>query len=169
VSRIRILALVGLPVLVADFITKRLAVTYLQPPHSPHPVLGDAVRFTLAHNQRGVMGLPVGPYGRWWLIAANLVILGVLARLLRATESRHRVRGVALALVMGGAVGNLVDRMASSRGVVDFIDVGTTAWRYWTFNVADIAIDVGLVLLAGSFLRAARHSSPANQDRGVIG
>ncbi len=152
----RLVAAVSLPVLIADFVTKRLAVAFLQPPLTPHPVIGDAVRFTLTYNRKGVMGLPVGPYGRWLLIAATLVVLVVLWRMLRETGPGLRLRGVALALVAGGAAGNLLDRLAGGRGVVDFIDVGTRAWRFWTFNVADMAIDVGVALLAWTLWQPAK-------------
>jgi signal peptidase II len=55
---------------------------------------------------------------------------------------------VALALVTGGAVGNLLDRLRSPRGVVDFIDIGVGDIRFWTFNVADVGVSIGAVLLA---------------------
>ena len=152
-SRARVLILVALPALIADVATKRLAVAGLQPPLSPHRVVGDAVRFTLTYNRQGVMGLPFGPYSRWLLSGVTVVVLVVLARMLRATAPDQRLRAVALALILGGAVGNLVDRVASG-AVVDFIDVGTSAWRFWTFNVADMAVDVGVALLAWTMWRA---------------
>jgi signal peptidase II len=148
----RALLLAALPVLVADVVTKRLAAAFLQP-HVPHPVLGEVLRLTLTYNRQGVMGLPVGPYGRWLLIALTLVVLVVLFRLLRATGPGERLRAAALALVMGGACGNLLDRLLSGRGVVDFIDVGTRGWRFWTFNVADSAVDVGIALLIWALWR----------------
>lgn len=140
--------------LIADFATKRLAVAYLQPPHTPHAVIGEVLRLTLAYNRQGVMGLPVGPYSRWVFTGVTLVVLVVLARLLGATAPRERLRAIALGLIMGGAAGNLLDRLLSGRGVVDFIDVGTAGWRFWTFNVADMAIDVGVALLAWALWRA---------------
>lgn len=54
----------------------------------------------------------------------------------------------ALALVTGGAIGNLLDRLQSARGVVDFIDAGVGAHRFWTFDIADAGMTVGAVLLA---------------------
>ncbi|MCH8934427.1 MAG: signal peptidase II, partial [Gemmatimonadetes bacterium] len=53
-----------------------------------------------------------------------------------------------LGLVCGGAVGNLIDRIRSSRGVVDFIDVGIGVHRWPTFNIADSAVTVGAIALA---------------------
>ena len=156
-SKVRVLILVALPLLVADYATKRAAARYLQPPHSPHSVVGNAVRFTLAYNPQAVMSLPAGPHARWVLIGATVIALLVLAHLLRTTGAGQRVRAIGLALVIGGAGGNLLDRVASGRGVVDFIDVGVGAWRFWTFNVADIGIDVGAALLALAMWRAAAH------------
>ncbi len=62
-------------------------------------------------------------------------------------------RPIGLALLIGGATGNLLDRMTSSRGVVDFIDVGLGGWRFYTFDVADAGITVGAALLAWAFWR----------------
>ena len=56
---------------------------------------------------------------------------------------------IALALVCGGAIGNLIDRVASAKGVIDFIDVGVSEITRWpTFNVADMAVSFGAFLLA---------------------
>jgi signal peptidase II len=58
-----------------------------------------------------------------------------------------------LGFIAGGAAGNLIDRVLSSAGVVDFIDVGIPSWRWPTFNVADIAVSCGAVALALSLWR----------------
>jgi signal peptidase II len=155
----RALALVALPIWVADFVTKWLADAYLWPPHTAHRVLGDVVRFTLGYNRQGVMGLPVGPYSRWILSAVSIVLLGVLVRLLYETHAHEKLRATSLALIIGGALGNLLDRLMSGRGVVDFIDIGIGTWRFWTFNVADVAIDIGIALFAWTLWRAARRSA----------
>lgn len=152
-TRARALLLVALPVLAADVATKRLVVAGLEP-HVPHRLAGDAIRLTLTFNRQGVMGLPVGPDARWLLTGLTLVVLVVLARLLRDTSPGERLRAFAIALIMGGACGNLLDHLLSARGVVDFIDVGTSGWRFWTFNVADMAIDTGVALLALALWRA---------------
>jgi signal peptidase II len=85
----------------------------------------------------------------------------VLVRLLYETRAHEKLRAVSLAMIIGGALGNLLDRLMSSRGVVDFIDVGIGTWRFWTFNVADMAIDIGIALFAWTLWRAGRHSSSA--------
>jgi len=157
-SGARALALVSLPVWAADFVAKRLAVAYLQPPHAPHRVIGESLRFTLAYNRQGVMGLPVGAHGRWILSGVSIVLLAVLVRLLQTTRASDRLRAASLAVIIGGALGNLLDRLASGRGVVDFIDVGVGSWRFWAFNLADVAIDVGVVLFAWTLRRDARNA-----------
>jgi signal peptidase II len=155
----RALALVALPVWVLDVVTKRLAVALLQPPGAPHQVLGDLVRLTLGYNRQGVMGLPVGSYSRWILSGVSLVLLAVLMRLLHEARADERLRTTSLALIIGGALGNLLDRLVSGRGVVDFIDIGIGARRFWTFNLADVAIDVGVALFAWTLWRRGDRSA----------
>jgi signal peptidase II len=87
----------------------------------------------------------------------------MLAHLLRETRDDDTPRTVALGLVTAGAIGNLIDRLRSDRGVIDFIDVGVEGWRFWTFNVADIGVSCGAVLLAIVLWREerSRHTQPA--------
>lgn len=148
-------ASVALALLLADCATKRAAVQYLQPERTPHDVVGTTVRFTLGFNRQAVMGLPAGPYARWVLVVAMIVGIAILVRLLRDTRPGERARAIGLALLLGGAAGNLVSRLISSRGVVDFIDIGVGTWRFWTFNVADIGISTGAALLVWALWRAA--------------
>jgi signal peptidase II len=69
----------------------------------------------------------------------------------------------ALALVCAGALGNLFDRIRSPYGVVDFIDIGVSGWRFWTFNVADSAVTVGALVLAWSLSREEREERHARE------
>src|SRR4051812_50064542 len=71
----------------------------------------------------------------------------------RTSPVGDRFRQLALGLVAGGAIGNLIDRVRSGRGVVDFLDVGVGALRWPTFNVADIAVSCGAIALAISLWR----------------
>ena len=79
---------------------------------------------------------------------------------------------IALALVCGGAVGNLIDRIRSRIGVVDFIDIGFGDWRWPTFNVADMAVSIGAFLLAWALwvkrTSANRFRVGARDDARVI-
>ena len=87
-------------------------------------------------------------WSRPLLILMTVVSLVVLWQLYRRALPTARALAIALALVCGGAIGNLLDRVSSARGVVDFIDVGVGAHRFWTFNVADAGITIGALLLA---------------------
>jgi len=71
--------------------------------------------------------------------------------------------GPALGLVCGGAVGNLIDRVTSARGVVDFIDVWIGPFHWPTFNVADMAVSCGAVLLALILWNEGRREEPARR------
>ena len=134
--------------LLVDQATKGMAAYALAPEGFPHPVVGDWVRLTLVHNPGAAFGWHLGPWSRWIFLALTVVVLRVLWRMYRETRDRDNLRTLALALVCSGAVGNGIDRLRSSRGVVDFLDVGAGAFRWPTFNVADIAVTGGALLLA---------------------
>lgn len=131
-----------------DVATKYLAHVRLQPEYMPRDVLGDTLRWTLLYNPGAAFGLHLGPYSRWIFLAITIVMLGVVWQLYRNTPNDRWVRAVALGLVAGGAMGNFINRIWSERGVVDFIDVGIGASRWPAFNVADIGVTTGAVLLA---------------------
>jgi len=135
-------------IVVADVITKALAVYSLVPQRMPHEILGATVRLTLVYNPGAAFGLHLGEYSRWIFMALTAGALFILGRLYRATRDGDLIRTLAIALVCGGAVGNLIDRIRSSAGVVDFIDVGIGDMRWPTFNVADMAVSIGAFLLA---------------------
>ena len=133
--------------LVTDCATKR-AVEHRLALGELKPVVGDVVRFTLSYNQNAAMSIDLGGDSRRTVLSvltiAALLVLGVLYHRTRPSE---RLRVIGVALVAGGALGNLLDRIRSSAGVVDFIDVGVAQVRFWTFNVADMGITAGAVLL----------------------
>jgi signal peptidase II len=118
-------------------------------------VFGDAewFRWTLVYNPGAAFGLHLGPYSRWIFLALTVGALGILYHLYRTTEDGNRWRVMAVGLVTAGAIGNLIDRIISPNGVVDFIDVGVGDMRWPTFNVADMAVSVGAILLAAVLWR----------------
>jgi signal peptidase II len=130
-----------------DFVTKALAAR-LTPAGFPHEIYGEWIRFTLVHNPGAAFGLHVGTYSRWIFMVLTIVALVILGRLYVATRPGDVVRTISLALVCGGAVGNLIDRVRSIAGVVDFIDIGFGDSRWPTFNIADMAVSLGAFLLA---------------------
>ena len=130
-----------------DFLTKAWAVEQLVPRHMPHRIIGDVLRFTLAFNPGAAFGMHLGPGSRWIFAALSVVIVVVL---MRATADLTRVSKVAslgVPVIVGGAIGNLLDRIRLREGVVDFIDLGVGSVRFWTFNVADTAVTIGAACL----------------------
>ncbi len=134
-------------VAVVDSATKALAASRLVP-QFPHAVYGEWVRFTLVHNPGAAFGLHVGTYSRGIFMVLTILALIILGRLYTATRPGDVVRTLSLALVCGGAIGNLIDRIHSTAGVVDFIDIGFGDSRWPTFNIADMAVSLGAFLLA---------------------
>jgi signal peptidase II len=141
----------------ADCGSKRLVVERLPVEHVPHEIFGDVLRFTLAYNEGIAFGIQFG--SRWVYAAMAVAVLGLLWRLYRDTSAHDRWQAAALGLVCGGALGNLVDRIRWTRGVVDFIDVGAGGYRFWTFNIADMGVTIGAVMLAIGLLRAQPEES----------
>jgi signal peptidase II len=95
-----------------------------------------------------------------------IVALFVLGAMVRQTHESQWFRISALGLVCGGALGNLVDRVRSARGVVDFIDVGVGALRWPTFNVADMAVTCGAISLALVLWNEGRRAEERGEDPG---
>src|SRR3989442_404723 len=136
-------------VVAADLVTKLLAESLLAR-HLPVQVIGDYVQLRLVYNQCAAFGLCLGAYSRWIFFGLAIAALFVLRSMVRSARPGDRFRIVSLALVCAGAVGNVVDRLRSAQGVVDFVDVGIGSARWPTFNVADSAITVGAIALAVS-------------------
>lgn len=111
-------------------------------------VIGSYVRLTYIHNPGAAFGIHVGEYSRVIFLALSVVALVALAGMYWATPARDRVRLASIALICAGAVGNLIDRVRSHAGVVDFLDVGIGDLRWPVFNVADIAVTTGAIFLA---------------------
>jgi len=145
----------------ADCATKRLVVENLRTDAQPTPIVDSFVRLSLSYNPGTAFGFNLRQYlgdgARWAMVALMLAMVGMLIALYRSMNARSRVAGIALGLACGGAFGNLYDRIRLPAGVVDFIDVGIGAHRFWVFNVADAGISVGAVLLALLFWREERR------------
>ena len=133
--------------LLSDCATKRWASERLIE-HVPHPVIGDVVQFTLTHNTGAATGINVGEHSRVVFSVLTIVALGLLFGLYRSAHPNDVRTATAVAAIVGGALGNLVDRLRWERGVVDFIDLGIGDTRFWVFNLADIAVTCGALALA---------------------
>lgn len=140
-------------VLVADIATKRWALEALGHGLTVHG-WGGFVPLTLAFNTGIAFGLDVPDAGRWILIAASVFVVIMLAGLYRAARPDDWVRLTSVALVTAGALGNLIDRVRWDRGVVDFIGPFDLGFMHWPiFNIADMAITTGAILLGISLWR----------------
>jgi signal peptidase II len=150
---------VAIGFLATDIVTKWWAVRSLSPAHTRHEVVGDWLTFTLLYNPGAAFGLHLGDWSRWIFTALTVGAVVILTRMYQSTAEGDRVKLLALGMILGGACGNLIDRLKSGQGVVDFIDVGIGDMRWPTFNVADIGVSCGALLLAIVLWREDRASA----------
>ena len=162
-------------VMLLDVITKRWALDVLA--GESREILGGLMPLTLAFNKGAAFGMSIGDDSRWFFIPVTIIALILLTILFRQAARDDLLRITSISLVVSGAVGNLYDRVRWDRGVVDFlgpVDLGF--WHFPIFNVADIAITCGAILLAISFWfeerreqarEAAAAASPVAPEAGV--
>lgn len=144
----RVLVIAG-TVVGLDQITKAVALEGLAP-GVPLPIVDGWLALTLVMNPGLAFGLLAGvPRGWRWVVALlSVVALVVLLRVaLRVLPAGGRLGALAVGMIFGGAVGNLIDR-GRFGAVVDFVDVHWRGYHWPAFNVADSAITVGVALLA---------------------
>jgi signal peptidase II len=135
---------IAVGVVVADQLSKAYIVANY-PLDQPVQVLGDWLRIWYIHNSGAVFGMFAHQAGLFAI--ATLAILGVIVWFhARSAASGGWIATVALALLFGGAIGNLIDRLRLDH-VVDFVDMGIGTWRFYTYNVADAAVSTSIVLL----------------------
>jgi signal peptidase II len=111
-------------------------------------IVGEYVRLTYIHNPGAAFGISLGSYSREIFLVLSIVALTALFGMYWFTPPDDHTRLVSIALICGGAIGNLIDRVRSSAGVVDFIDIGVGTVRWPIFNLADMAVTSGAIILA---------------------
>jgi len=138
--------LLAVLVVVLDLWTKHLAVANLEL-YRPIPITGW-LNLTLAHNTGAAFSLLAdsGGWQRWFFIVFAVGISIFLLIWLWRLPLAARALPVSLTLLLGGAIGNLVDRIRLGY-VVDFIDVHYNSWHWPAFNIADSAIVIGVTLM----------------------
>ncbi len=160
-EKITVFATIIPSVLILDFITKRWALVALDGGNRLE-ILGGFVPLTLAYNRGAAFGISVGDDSRWFFIPVTILALVLLLVFLRQAGPRDWLRLSSISMVVAGALGNLYDRVRWNRGVVDFIgpiNLGVMDWPI--FNVADMSITCGAVLLAISFWGEERRERAA--------
>jgi signal peptidase II len=151
------LALVtALVVVVLDQLTKAIVVARIAL-HDSLSVVDGLFALTYVRNTGAAFGILAGREDALripLLMAVSVVALGVLLWFLRALPNDRRVVIGACGAVLGGAIGNLIDRAAYGE-VIDFLDVYVGSWHWPAFNVADAAITLGVIVLSIDSLRGA--------------
>ena len=141
----RILLVVGVAVLV--FAIDRVTKTWVSeniPLGTARPVVGDYVRIVHAQNTGAAFGLL--PERTTLLSVLSVVAVLAIVYYYRQIASNSSLVSATLGMQLGGAFGNLLDRIMQGY-VVDFVDVGIGDVRFWAFNVADSSIVVGIILV----------------------
>lgn len=140
--------LLSIVVIALDQLSKGWALAALQPAGIPHPVIPGFLNWTLTYNRGAAFSFLTWADGwqRWLFVVLALVISAVLVVWLSRTARRDWRTALPLSLIVGGAIGNLIDRLHAAQ-VTDFIDVYYRDWHYPVFNLADCGITVGAVML----------------------
>ena len=149
-------------ILVLDQATKA-AVRELLPLHSSVTIIPGFLDLTHVRNTGAAFGFLNAadiPFKPAVMTAIALAALIAIAIYTSRTTAHEPLSKLGLALILGGAIGNLVDRVAVGY-VIDFVDVYWRGWHFWAFNVADSAITVGASLLILDMAILNRHVSTA--------
>jgi signal peptidase II len=145
----------------------KLLVNALVPVYGSHTIIPNLIDLVHVHNAGVAFGLLNGSdHPQRSLITTSLALVALvgIAYYARHVRSEERLARVGLSLILGGAVGNLIDRMRQGY-VIDFVDVYWGDWHFWAFNVADAAISVGATLVFADVLFFHRHASHPVSDR----
>ena len=142
-----IVALIAAFAVVSDQVTKFLVVKFLSPEGTSVDVIPGVYRFTYVRNGNGMMGL--FNENRWVFVVLSLVVVAAIVVYFWKARPKNRLLCVSLGMILGGGLGNMIDRIFHADGrVVDFIDFYAfpKVWKY-IYNVADIFVTIGTALL----------------------
>ena len=149
---------VTLGVVALDQITKAIVRSVLAP-YESMTVIPGLVDLTHVLNSGVAFGLLNEldlPFKNVVTTLLAALALGGIAYYARHVRSEERLARLGLSLILGGAIGNLLDRLLTGR-VIDFVDVYWQGWHFWAFNVADASITIGAVLVFVELLVVNRH------------
>ena len=162
----RLLAFLALILLFLDQASKHLAVKHLADV-PPKVIIPDFFNLVLVHNRGAAFGFLNSPdidWQFWVFLAATFAGCGLIVYLMRSLPP-SRALTVGLAGILGGAMGNLVDRVRF-RAVVDFLDFYYGEWHWPAFNVADIGICAGAGLVLLIMWKSNSQAKPAHEHPG---
>lgn len=144
-------AAVASPVIFVDYITKKAIETYIQ----PHEVINvlPFLRIVNVKNTGAAFGILPNLSNNIFIFLSIVAVILIIIYILRTFK---RLEVFSLSLVLGGAIGNLIDRVTIGK-VIDFIDFFVNKWHWPAFNVADSALSIGIILFLWSNIRQWRH------------
>ena len=146
-------------VVVADQLTKAW-ITGLIAPGEAIRLIGDELRLIITYNTGGLFGLFQEQAAVF--AAFSVAVMGLIAAF-HARSAPSRYISVTLGLLLGGAVGNFIDRVRLGH-VIDFVDGGLGNARFYTFNVADMAVTASLLLLVALSIRSSLAGGPGGAN-----
>jgi len=143
-----------------DQISKFFIISYHNSSLFEQDIISNFLRFTYITNKGIAFGLnPFGQYSFILLIVSIIAVLFVM-KILIDSEHDSKLTQLSLSLIIGGALGNLIDRfftvfnLMGYNGVIDFIDIGIKEYRFYIFNFADFFISLGIILYLISFIKS---------------
>jgi signal peptidase II len=153
-------------IIATDQLTKWFAFTRLREDELV-PIM-PGFNLTLRFNEGAAFSFLADASGwqRWFFIVLAIAVSGFIVHWLRGLSAREKMSALALSAVLGGAIGNVIDRIYLGK-VIDFIDVYYEAYHWPAFNVADSAITVGAVILLfqSVFEKRVQHDANAEKER----
>jgi signal peptidase II len=158
VTRFQVELSIAAAVVVLDQIVKAIVRSTFEL-HESVVVIPSFFNLTRVHNYGAAFGLMNAaefPFKTVVLSVVATLALGALSWYGATLPAEQRLARLGLALIIGGAAGNLIDRLRSGY-VVDFVDLYWRDWHFWAFNVADAAITLGVSLMILDLLQIGRH------------
>lgn len=158
IKAFRIYWWLSLAAIVVDQVAKAIVRDTLLP-YESRTVIPGLVDIIHVHNAGVAFGLLNDsdlPFKGWLTTALAVLALVGIGFYARHVRPEERLARAGLSLILGGAVGNLADRLRQSY-VIDFLDVYWRGWHFWAFNIADACITVGAILVFVDLLFVARH------------
>jgi signal peptidase II len=163
-----VFCLVALAIGVSDQLLKRwIVANYGDKLGQPSPVIGDWFRINFIHNNGGLFGLFQGQAQIFALVTLGVVVVLVAVQV--SSGWRSWLLTITLGLLLGGAIGNFIDRLRFGY-VVDFADIGIGSSRFYIFNIADSAVTVAILLMLSLWFLAPYlgiHMPGDKEDHGV--